>query len=146
KVTAANDLQLRSGSGGKVALLGGSVSIPSGAPLSSTVDGASNVTPTASFADGAHCGSGGSILSSSTTVRWQVTMGSSSPTTACPIAFGTAAQCANGATCWANDITQGFTPTQSSVTATGLTLGLPTWTGHPTDMHGDVVVGGCTCF
>jgi hypothetical protein len=99
--------------------------------------------PSATFADGTHCGASGSIDSHSTTEHIVVTMGSTNPTTVCPISFGTNAQCPTGATCEeqfqsgstnANQVLQ-VTPSVSGVTLTAAT-----------DMHGDTFALHCDCW
>lgn len=118
----------------------GKVTINNGAIFACQVGGGTNVTPSATFADGTHCGVGGSISATSDTCQMTVTMGTTAPTTACPIAFGTSAQCPNGSTCTATaqnpDVGVG-----AAGTATGVTL-----TSYANSLAGQVINVHCTCW
>jgi hypothetical protein len=115
--------------------------IQNGGVLVSQNNDAANVTPTATFADGKQCGMGGSIAG--TTLAFTVKMGTTNPTTVCPITFGTDARCPNGSRCIVSPARSAGNPNQVIIAA-GTTSGV-TLTAQ-TDMHSNVENVQCTCF
>lgn len=93
--------------------------------------------PTATFADGTHCGASGTITSGGTTNAFIVNMGSTVSTTVCPVTFG--ANCTTGSSCQATDEST-FQALKAVGTSSGVTI------TAATDMHGDVVDVHCSCY
>jgi len=103
--------------------------------ISSVTDGLSNVTPTVSS-----CGTGASVVAGGTSNAFAITAGSTNPTTSCTVSFGSAAIFTNTPVCTGQDISQGFTLKQSSLSTTGVTFTAPTGIS---DMHGDTINVQC---
>jgi hypothetical protein len=126
-------------------LLANGYAINNGGTVSLHPNGAANITPTATFADGTHCGVGGSI--GGTTASFNVVMGSTNPTTACPITLGTApqAQCPGSTTPHCTE-TPYYTPGNpwQQLIVEPLTAGSLTILAQ-TDMHAMSIIVNCIC-
>jgi len=108
--------------------------------ISSNNSTGTNVVPTATFADGTHCGVSGGILTASSTNYMHITMGSTVDTTVCPITYGTAADCPGTSSyCGATD-EDTFQSLKCVGGQTGLTI------TAATDMHGDHVDVWNMCY
>jgi hypothetical protein len=126
----------------------GGFSATGGLVLNSTLSaptGAANTTPTATFADGTHCGVGGSIAG--TTLAFNVAMGTTAPTTECQITLGTAPQasCLPGTfpRCVVTPMSTAGTPYQAIIASAvdGSHLNL----FAQTDMHSNIEHVVCVC-